>query len=72
LRCQLFITEAAKQRQTDEIRKRAEQQLTDIAKCKAIEIHRITGFSDFVHRPDSKQLEEKHDISETGSLSVLR
>jgi hypothetical protein len=35
--------------------------------------HRITGFSDFVHRPDSKyELEEKHDISETGSVSALR
>jgi hypothetical protein len=34
--------------------------------------HRITGFSDFVHRPDSKQLQEKHDVSETGSVSVLR
>jgi hypothetical protein len=33
--------------------------------------HRITGFSDFVHRPDSKQLEEKH-VSETGSVSALR
>jgi hypothetical protein len=33
--------------------------------------HRITGFSDFVHRPDSKYLEEKHDVSETGSVSVL-
>jgi hypothetical protein len=30
-------------------------------------------FSDFVHRPDSKELEEKkHDVSETGSVSVLR
>jgi hypothetical protein len=35
-------------------------------------IHRITGFSDFVHRPDSKSLEEKRDVSETGSVSVLR
>jgi hypothetical protein len=35
--------------------------------------HRINGFSDFVHRPDSKELEdEKHDVSETGSVSVLR
>jgi hypothetical protein len=29
-------------------------------------------FSDFVHRPDSKYLEEQHDVSETGSVSVLR
>jgi hypothetical protein len=36
------------------------------------EIHRITGFSDFVHRPGSKQLEQKHDVSETESVSVLR
>jgi hypothetical protein len=33
---------------------------------------RINGFSDFVHRPDSKELEEKHDVSETGSVSVRR
>jgi hypothetical protein len=35
-------------------------------------VHRITGFSDFVHRLDSKELEEKHDVSETGCVSVLR
>jgi hypothetical protein len=37
--------------------------------------HRIEGFSDFIHHPDSKELEDKHttfDISETGSLSVLK
>jgi hypothetical protein len=34
--------------------------------------HRITWFSDFVYRPDSKYLEEKHDVSETGSVSILR
>jgi hypothetical protein len=28
--------------------------------------HRISGFSDIVHRP------EKHDVSETGSVSILR
>jgi hypothetical protein len=33
---------------------------------------RITGFSDFMHRPDSKSLEEKHDVSETGLVSILR
>jgi hypothetical protein len=35
-------------------------------------MHRIIGFLDFVHRPGSKKLEEKHDVSETGSVSVLR
>jgi hypothetical protein len=32
------------------------------------------GFSDFVHRLGSKELEEdkKHDVSETGYVSVLR
>jgi hypothetical protein len=31
------------------------------------------GFSDLVNRPDSKELEDKkHDVSETGSVSVLR
>jgi hypothetical protein len=34
--------------------------------------HRINGVSDFVHRPDSKEVEDKkQDVSETGSLSVL-
>jgi hypothetical protein len=37
-----------------------------------IVVSSITGFSDFVHCSDSKQLEEKHDVSETGSVSVLR
>jgi hypothetical protein len=33
----------------------------------------INGFSDFVHRPGSKELEDKkHDVSETGSVSVVR
>jgi hypothetical protein len=32
----------------------------------------VIGFWYFVHRPDSKQLEyKKHDVSETGSASVL-
>jgi hypothetical protein len=35
-------------------------------------VFRITGLADFVHRPDSKQLEEKHYVSETVSVSVLR
>jgi hypothetical protein len=30
--------------------------------------HRINGFSDFVHCLDSKELEKKHDILETGSV----
>jgi hypothetical protein len=30
------------------------------------------GFSDFFHHPDSKELEENLDVSETGSVSVLR
>jgi hypothetical protein len=34
--------------------------------------HRINGFLDFVHHPDSKGLEDKNDVSETGSVSVLR
>jgi hypothetical protein len=35
--------------------------------------HRINGFLNFVHRPDSKELEDKkHDVSETGSVSVHR
>jgi hypothetical protein len=31
----------------------------------------LMGFSDFVHRPDSKELKDKkkHDVSETGSVS---
>jgi hypothetical protein len=34
---------------------------------------RKIGFSDFIHRPGiKKQTKEKHDISETGSVSVLR
>jgi hypothetical protein len=34
--------------------------------------HRINVYSDFVHRPDYKELEDKkHDILETGSVSVL-
>jgi hypothetical protein len=34
---------------------------------------RINRFSDFVHHPNSKELEDKkHDISETGSVSILR
>jgi hypothetical protein len=36
-------------------------------------IYRINRFSDFVHRPDSKELEDKkHHVSETGSVSILR
>jgi hypothetical protein len=34
---------------------------------------RDIGFSDFIHRPGiKKQIKEKHDVSETGSVSVLR
>jgi hypothetical protein len=34
---------------------------------------RIKGFSNIVHHPNSKELEDKkHDISETGSVSILR
>jgi hypothetical protein len=32
--------------------------------------HRIVGFLDFFHHPDSKLLEEKHDVSEAESVSV--
>jgi hypothetical protein len=36
-------------------------------------IFRDIGFSDFIHRPGiKKQTKEKHDVSETGSVSVLR
>jgi hypothetical protein len=36
--------------------------------------HRITGVSDFIHRPDFNNYEKKnkHDVSKTGSVSVLR
>jgi hypothetical protein len=35
--------------------------------------YKINGFSDVVHRPDSKVLEDKkHDVSETGPVSVVR
>jgi hypothetical protein len=34
---------------------------------------RDIGFSDFIHRPGiKKQTKEQHDVSETGSVSVLR
>jgi hypothetical protein len=35
---------------------------------------RITGVSDFIHRPDFNNYKKKnkHDVSETGSVSVLR
>jgi hypothetical protein len=34
---------------------------------------RDIGFSDFIHCPGiKKQTKEKHDVSETGSVSVLR
>jgi hypothetical protein len=34
---------------------------------------RDIGFSDFIHRSGiKKQTKEKHDVSETGSVSVLR
>jgi hypothetical protein len=34
---------------------------------------RDIGFSDFIHRPSiKKQTKENHDVSETGSVSVLR
>jgi hypothetical protein len=34
---------------------------------------RDIGFSDFIHRPGiKKQTKEKHDVSETGSVSILR
>jgi hypothetical protein len=42
-------------------------QPTTLNKCS----FRITGFSDFVHRLDCKELEEKYDVTETGSVSVL-
>jgi hypothetical protein len=33
---------------------------------------RDIGFSDFIHLPGiKKQTKEKHDVSETGSVSVL-
>jgi hypothetical protein len=37
-------------------------------------IFRITGVSDFIHRPDFNNYKKKnkHDVSETGSVSVLR
>jgi hypothetical protein len=36
-------------------------------------IFRDIGFSDFIHRPGiKKQTKEKHDVSETGSVSVIR
>jgi hypothetical protein len=36
-------------------------------------IFRDIGFSDFIHHPGiKKQTKEKHDVSETGSVSVLR
>jgi hypothetical protein len=36
--------------------------------------YRITGVSDFIHRPDFNNYKKKnkHDVSETGSVSVLR
>jgi hypothetical protein len=36
--------------------------------------HRITGVSDFIHRPDFNNYKKKnkHDVSETASISVLR
>jgi hypothetical protein len=38
-----------------------------------LSLHRTNGFSDFVHRLDFKELEDtKHDVSESGSVSVLR
>jgi hypothetical protein len=50
-----------------------------ITKCSSIFymvqiLYRITGFSEFVHRPDSNYLgeKEKHDVSETGSVSVVK
>jgi hypothetical protein len=37
-------------------------------------INRITGVSDFIHRPyfNNYKKKNKHDVSETGSVSVLR
>jgi hypothetical protein len=37
-------------------------------------LHRITGVSDFINRPDFNNYKKKnkHDVSETGSVSVLR
>jgi hypothetical protein len=36
-------------------------------------IFRDTGFSDFIHHPGiKKQTQEKRDVSETGSVFVLR
>jgi hypothetical protein len=36
--------------------------------------YRITGVSDFIHRPDFNNYKKKnkHDILETGSVSILR
>jgi hypothetical protein len=36
--------------------------------------HRITGVSDFIHRPDFNNYKKKnkHEVSETGSVSVFR
>jgi hypothetical protein len=36
--------------------------------------HRITGVSDFIHLPDFNNYKKKnkYDVSETGSVSVLR
>jgi hypothetical protein len=35
--------------------------------------HRITGVSDYIHRPDFNNYKKmnKHNVSETGSVSVL-
>jgi hypothetical protein len=36
---------------------------------------RIAGVLDFIHRPDlivTRKKKNKHDVSETGSVSVLR
>jgi hypothetical protein len=36
-------------------------------------VYNFQRFSDFIHRPGiKKQTKEKHDVSETGSVSVLR
>jgi hypothetical protein len=38
-------------------------------------IHRIARVLDFIHRPDlivTRIKKNKHDVSETGSVSVLR
>jgi hypothetical protein len=47
--------------------------ICNLLHCIAITLlHRINGSSGFVHHLDSKVLEDKNGIWETGSVSVLR